>query len=317
MGDNRRHHLAGLLAVLAVAVLGSATSAQQPTFTSRADNVPVFATVTDKSGRLVEGLTREDFQVFDGGKAQPITVFDNAPQPIRLIVLVDISGSMAGNVPLVRAAASELLRRLRPDDLARIGMFGDRITLDPPEFTRDEAALLAALPLDVPPNGRTPLWQAVDQAMGEFADEAGRPVILVLSDGKDTGPITGRRYLTSIEIGERAERENVMIYGVGVQSRSGRPMMPGPGANLGAMIADTFPDPALGRVALDSGGGYFELRGRDNLGPTFARVADELHQQYLLGFAPPKHDGKTHKIEVKVARKDVKVRARKAYRAEK
>lgn len=290
--------------------------AQQPTFTSRAETVPVYVTVTDKSGRLVTDLVRDDFVVRDGGKPQPISVFDNTPQPIRLIVLVDISGSMAGNLPLVRAATEQLVARLEPGDLARVGTFGDRIRLGS-RFTRDAAELMAELPLDTPPNGRTPLWQAVDQAMNEFEGESGRPVLLVLSDGKDTGPITGRRFLTSIEIGDRAEREDVMIYGIGVQSRSGRPMMPAPGANLAALIADTYPDPALGRVALDSGGGYFELRARDDFDRTFARVADELHRQYLLGFSPPKHDGKTHKIEVKVDRKDVKVRARKAYRASK
>jgi Ca-activated chloride channel family protein len=299
-----------------VALAPATAQDQLPTFTSSSDNVSVFTTITDKSGRLVTDLTRDDFEIFDEGKVQPLKVFDKTPQPIRLIVLIDVSGSMWGNLPLVRDAARELISRLLPGDLARIGTFGNEIHLSP-NFTRDEAALLAELPRDIGPSARTPLWQATDMAMNEFGSEAGRRVILILSDGKDSGPIMGRRYLTPIEIGERAERDDVMIYGIGMQSRSAGGMMPGPGANIGAMIADSFPDPALGRVALDSGGGYFELRARDDFGATFARVADELHQQYLLGFAPPKLDGKTHKLEIKVARKDVKVRARKTYRAPK
>jgi Ca-activated chloride channel family protein len=316
------YRLSGRAAALAVglAVFGAARSpsaqSQQPTFRSSADNVPVFVTVTDKSGRLLTDLTRQDFQVLDNGKPQPLTVFDNAPQPIRLVILVDISGSMVGNLPLVREASRQLVQRLAPGDLARVGTFGDRIAITP-TFTRDANTLLAALPEDTPPNGRTPLWQAVDQAMGGFGDEAGRRVILILSDGKDTGPVTGRRYLTSIEISDRAEREDVMIYGVGLQSRGGPAAMPVAGADLRQMLADNLPDPQLGSVALNSGGGYFELRPRDDMAATFARVVDELHQQYLLGFVPPAKDGKTHKLAVRVARKDVDTRARKTYRAPK
>jgi len=144
----------------------------------------------------------------------------------------------------------------------------------------------------------------------------GRRVVLILSDGKDSGPQFGKKFLSPIEIGDRAQRDDVMIYGVGVYGslagamRSGAPTMTG-------MLASTFPDPGLGGVALDTGGGYIELRSRDNLSAVFGRVVDELHQQYLLGFAPPARDGKTHKIEVKIKRADVKPRVRKSYVAPK
>ena len=78
-----------------------------------------------------------------------------------------------------------------------------------------------------------------------------------------------------------------------------------------------MPDPNLWSVALDSGGGYFELRPRDDLGQTFARVIDELHSQYLLGFTPPVMDGKSRKIEVKLSDKSLKAHARKGYVAPK
>jgi Ca-activated chloride channel family protein len=311
----RRHRAFAAAVVVLGAVVAVRAQQQPPTFTATSDTVPIFTTVTDKSGRLATNLAREDFQILDGGKAQPITVFDVAPQPIRLVVLVDISGSMVGNLGLVRDATHELVVRLLPGDLARVGTFGNRIDISP-NFTRDEGALMAALPHDLVGGQRTPLWEAADLAMNGFEKESGRRVILILSDGKDSGPL-GKRYLTSIEIGDRAEREDVMIYGVGLQSRGGQRIMPRPGENMATLLAQNFPDPALGTVALNSGGGYFELRARDDFGAVFARVMDELHQQYLLGFTPAKLDGKAHKIEVKVAKGDMKVRARKTYRAAK
>jgi hypothetical protein len=73
------------------------------------------------------------------------------------------------------------------------------------------------------------------------------------------------------------------------------------------------PDPGLPKIAAETGGGYFELTRTDALVSTFARVADELHHQYVLGFTPPKLDGKTHKLEVKIAKSGMKARARKNY----
>ena len=284
-------------------------TAQQP-FRVVSDNVPVFATVTDKSGKPVPALTRADFQVQDNGKPQPITLFDSAPQPIRLIVLVDISGSMVRNLPFLREACTQLVASLGPDDLARVGTFGETIDISP-VFTREAAQLLAAIPQAVPPNMPTPLWNAIDKAIGEFGPGAGRPVVLVMSDSKDSGPRFRQKILTQLDISDRAEREDVMIYGIGVLSRV---PMSGGGTMMGMLVAG-LPDPGLGTVAVDSGGGYLEIRPRDDLSTAFARVVDELHHQYLLGFAPPSRDGKTHKIEVRVAGKDLKVRARKTYRA--
>jgi hypothetical protein len=73
------------------------------------------------------------------------------------------------------------------------------------------------------------------------------------------------------------------------------------------------PDPGLAKIAASTGGGYFELTKTDDLASTFKRVADELHHQYLLGFAPLALDGKTHRIEVRVRNTEMAVRARKTY----
>jgi len=306
------------LALGVAATLGVA--AQQPTFRASGDSVRVFVTVTDRDGRLVTTLSQSDFEVRDEGKPQPITLFDNTPQPVRLLVMLDVSGSMEGNLPLLRAGAEQLFARLRPDDLVRVGTFGREIAISP-GFTRDIAALRRALPDTVPFDAPTPLWRAVDQAMDAFGDEESeaRRVILVLSDGKDSGPISFReRNVSQVEVIDRARVDDVMVYGIGMRSRGSRPVPPGigPGGLQAALMAD-LPDPGLALVAEQTGGGYSEIRFGQDLGEAFAHVADELHSQYLLGFAPPKRDGKAHDLDVRVSARGLKPRARKSYVAPK
>jgi hypothetical protein len=93
--------------------------------------------------------------------------------------------------------------------------------------------------------------------------------------------------------------------------------MPPPGANLGAWLSADLPDPGLGTAAIDTGGGYVEIGPREDLSAAFARVADELHSQYLMGFVPASPDGKRHRIEVRLADRQLKARARKHYQAPK
>jgi Ca-activated chloride channel family protein len=308
----------GALAVSIVGVLGVAAQ-EQPIFRGRGDAVRIFVTVTDRDGRLVTTLTRNDFEVRDDGKPQPITTFDNTPQPIRLMVMLDVSGSMEGNLPLLRAAAGQLFARLRPDDAVRVGTFGHDIEISS-SFTNDLDELRAALPDMISPDAPTPLWRAIDEALNGLRTGAEeRPVILVLSDGKDSGPISFReRFVSQVEIIDRARDEGVMIYAIGMRSRRNQPMPPGIGpGGLQAMLTADLPDPGLARVAQDTGGGYTEIRYGQDLGAAFARVADELHSQYLIGFAPPKRDGKVHEIDVRLSQRGLKPRARKSYVAAK
>jgi Ca-activated chloride channel family protein len=309
----------GALAVTVLVVIGAAAQ-EQPTFRGRGDAVRVFVTVTDRDGRLVTTLSQADFTLRDEGKPQPITLFDNSPRPIRLLVMLDVSGSMEGNLPLLRAAAQQLFARLRPDDVARVGSFGHEITISE-AFTRDPDELQRALPEAIASDAPTPLWRAVDRALDAFGKQAGeeRSVILVLSDGKDSGPISFReRYVSQAEVIDRAREEDVMVYGIGMRSRGMRPMPPQIGrGGLQAMLTADLPDPGLARVAQETGGGYTEIRFGEDLGAAFARVADELHSQYLLGFAPPKRDGKVHDIDVRLSQRGLTTRARKSYVAPK
>jgi Ca-activated chloride channel homolog len=300
------------LATIALAALTIA--AQQPTFKSGARTVAVYATVTDKDGRLVPDLTADDFEIKDEGKPQPLTVFSNDVQPITVVVMLDRSGSMRGNVGLVQEAAQAFVRRLEPADKARIGIFAERIEIQPAEFTNDHDELLRALQMERPVTGPTPLWNALNEAVTAVRGQEGRRVVLVFSDGGDSpGNFTmGNRSIRDVMRG--AQQENVMVYAIGLQTTvlRGPSSRGGPGGLTGSMTS-VRPDPGLAIVAEDTGGGYFELSRAENLATTFARVADELHRQYALGFEPTKLDDKLHKLEVKIKRSGMKARARKEY----
>jgi Ca-activated chloride channel homolog len=310
-----------VLGVMAV-VLRTAPSAQPPqqpsTFRGSSELVRVFATVLDKDGRLVNSLTKDQFEIRDDGKPQPLTLFDNSPQPIRLIEMLDVSGSMEGNLPLLRDASGALFDRLRPDDLARVGSFGQEVKISEP-FTGDVRELRSFLPRYIAPDAPTPLWRALEQAIaafGQVQDE--RRAILVMTDGKDTGPVGiggfGRHIPSQGTVIDRARDEDVMIYAVGMRSRQ-RPN--GRMTDIRSRMLEDLPDPGLARVAEETGGGYVEIHAGEDLAAAFARVADELHGQYLLGYVPPKRDGKTHTIEVRVTERGLKPRARKSYIASK
>ena len=306
----------GTFAACILGVLGAAAW-QQPVFRSTGDVVRVFATVTDRDGRLVTTLEQSNFEVRDEGKPQSITLFDKTPQPIRLIIMLDVSGSMEGNLPLLRAGAEGIFARLRPEDVVRVGTFGHEVAISP-TFTHDFGELRASLPRTIAPDAPTPLWRAIDEALGAFGEEREpRPVILVLSDGKDSGPISFRkRFVSQAEVIDRARRDDVMVYAIGMRSRQ-RPMSGIDPGGLQASLTADLPDPGLATAAEQTGGGYAEIRLGQDLGAAFARVADELHSQYLIGFAPPKRDGKVHEIDLRVTERGLKPRARKSYVAPK
>jgi len=116
------------------------------------------------------------------------------------------------------------------------------------------------------------------------------------------------------EVIDRARTDNVMVYAVGMRSRRQQHTAPGTGmGGLQAALLADLPDPGLARVAEETGGGYTEIRYGEDLVSAFGAVADELHSQYLLGFAPPKRDGKVHKIEIRTPQKGLKVRGQRSY----
>jgi len=301
-----------------------AAGQQQTPFRSGASTVAVYTTVTDSTGRLVPNLTKDDFEVYDNGKLQPITVFQNEAQPISLVVMLDRSGSMKDNYRLVNMGTEELVRRLGPGDKARIGFFADKIEIAPEEFTKDQRALIDILRAEQRPDGPTPLWNATNKAIASLLEQDGRKVVLLFTDGMDDPGNFKTNNTSVMDVVDRASREDVMIYTIGLEARLpyGPRQAPvggtgGFGGGFDQRGMTQRPDPGLPKIADETGGGYFELTRADDLRQTFTRVAEELHQQYTIGFVPPKLDGKRHDIEVKIKQKGMKARARKNYVAAK
>jgi VWFA-related protein len=305
-------------------------SAQQP-FKSGNFTVAVYTTVTDTTGRLVPDLTKDNFEVTDNGKAQDLTTFANDVQPITVVLMLDRSGSMVGNFQLVEKAAEAFVERLLPADKARIGSFSNRIEVDPQTFTTDKNEMIQILQTELQEAGPTPLWNSVAVGMTALLHVEGRRVVLVFTDGMDA-PANGSPNNLSLKgVMKRADEEDVMVYAIGLASqgdvggggfggggRGGYGGFGGRGGGGGHRSGFTdHPDPGLQALAAASGGGYFELKRTVDLASTFARVVDELHHQYLLGFTPQKLDGKSHVLEVHVKGEGLTARARKSYVAPK
>jgi Ca-activated chloride channel family protein len=282
--------------------LPAGSQQQPPIFKVGTQTVPLFATVTDTSGRLIPNLAKEDFEIFDNNKAQAVTLFANDLQFIKVVVMLDESGSMVNNIKRVKEAAEQFLLRLLPNDRARIGSFEDKIILSP-EFTNNRDELVQFLKEKLQYGNGTRLWDAVDASMSALSVLEGRRVVLVFSDGNDDpGPGKHVSYSTVLK---RAQAEGYMVYAIGLHSKC----RCGP---EGRMI-ETDPDASLKRIAAESGGGYFELKEGADLSSTFTRVAQELHSQYVIGFTPESMDGKLHAVQVRVKRQGMAARARKSY----
>lgn len=284
-------------ALLAGVVL-AAKQPQQPVFRSSVRTVPIYATVIDTNGRLVPSLEQADFSVLDNGKPADVALFSNEPQPFTAVVMLDTSASMTANLKLLNRAAEQFLLRLLPVDKAQVGAFNDKIQLSG-TFTNDRDELIGALN-DLYFGNPTRLNDAIATSLDALKGVDGRRVILVFTDGEDTSSRIGFKTVL-----ERARDEEVMVYAIGLESEYFN----------GMRVVRSRPSRDLRRISDETGGGYFELQKTDELSPTFTRVAQELRSQYLIGFAPVALDNRVHKLEVRVNKPGMTVRARKSYLA--
>jgi Ca-activated chloride channel family protein len=288
-----------VLSVLAVvAALSAALAAQQPSFKAGTQIVPLYVTVVDGAKRLVPDLAREDFEVLDNGKPVSLTLFSNEPEPFSVAVMLDTSASMTGSLDLLKDAAEQFIIRLLPEDRGLVGAFNDKIQFPIASFTSDRDELAGAL-RELGFGNPTRLFDAIEAGIQQLREVQGRRVVLVFTDGEDTASKIGQG-----KVLDQARADEVMIYSIGLESEYFN----------GQYRVRTRPDRGLRRLADETGGGYFELKQSDDLGPTFTRVAQELHSQYVLGF-PPATDGKLHKLEVRVKKAGMSARARRSYLA--
>jgi Ca-activated chloride channel homolog len=272
-----------------IAATGAALARQQQTFRAGAHTVAIYATVTDASGALVTSLDERDFEIEDDGRRRPITVFKKDLQPITVAVLLDRSPSLFAPAIRTQNAVIDFVRRLLPDDRATLGFFSHVVTLTP-DLTNDADALIRRLGADAPFPAGTALWDAIEAGRAAVSEQPERRVVLVVTDAADNCSASDID-----EVRRRLQADGVMVYGVGVRGREG---------------LQTSEMRAITRAA---GGWYFELRPADDPAAAMQRIADELHRQYVLGFSPAELDGRVHRLDVKVRRPGLVVRARRAY----
>ena len=285
--------------MLAAVVLIAPMRAQEPqrTFKVTTNTVALYVTATDADKRLVPDLVQEDFEVYDNGKLQTVTSFDNKPLPITVVVMLDTSGSMTLALDLVKNAAEQFLIRMMPEDQGMVGAFNDKIEFHPEGFTNSRDELIRSLK-DLDFGYPTRLYDAVNQSMAQLKGIPGRRVVLVFTDGDDNASKVG-----SGDVTDRGRLEDVMVYSIGLENEYFD----------GARKVRSSPDRGLRRLSEETGGGFFLLKKTTELTSTFTRVAQELHSQYVLGFSPQVLDGKVHKLEVRLKKPGLVARARKSY----
>ena len=283
-------------ALLACLLAAASVAVHAQTFRSGVDAVAVDVLVSVR-GRPVSGLTASDFTLLDNDVPQPVEALLVEDLPITLLLVLDTSESVAG-APLdqLRAAAEAAATTLRAEDRVGLVTFSDklRMVVEPPAPVSDLPAALRR----VRAGGATALYDAAFAAFLLREQTVGRVLMLVFSDGADTN--SNKR---SGEVLKRARAEEVMIYAIGLEMDYFD----------GRRQRRSEPDSNLRKFAKETGGGYFQLRATDELGPTFTRVAQELHSQYVLGFQPSVRDGKTHGLEVRVKQRGMNARARTSY----
>jgi Ca-activated chloride channel family protein len=286
------------VALLAGPLVLAQQEQQQPIFKSNVRTVPIYATVVDASGRLAPDLEQADFTILDNGKPADVSLFSNESQPFTAVVMLDTSASMTANLKLLNRAAEQFLLRLLPVDRAQVGAFNDKIQLSG-TFTNNRDELIGALD-DLYFGNPTRLNDGIAAGLDALQGIDGRRVVLVFTDGEDTSSRIGFKTVL-----ERARDEEVMVYSIGLESEYFN----------GMRVVKSRPSRDLRKISDETGGGYFELLKTAELAPTFSRVAQELRSQYLIGFAPAALDGKVHKLDVKVTKPGMTVRARRSYLA--
>lgn len=278
--------------MLALAAAVTRAGAQQPpVFQSGVAMVEVYASVTDASGAAVTGLERNRFTVREDGRVQSIAAFAEADFPLSLAIAIDRSWSMAG-APLAaaRRAGRALMQALRPADQAMVIAVSGRVETVAGLSSDRRAAGAAIDALD--PWSTTALRDAIVEAVDLVQQGTGRRALVIVSDGADRYSRT-----SEAEVLQHVRARDVMIYPVAT------------GRTEPAVFAE---------LAAVTGGRSFHARDAGSLEQVMHLIADDLHHQYLLGYAPSESVGEPgtwHAIGVSVDLAGARVRARRGYLA--
>ena len=248
---------------------------EKPTISVDVELVMLRATVRDRRGGFASGLQRGNFQVFEDGVQQTIRVFQHEDVPVAVGLIVDNSGSMSRKRKEVTAAALAFARSSNPKDEMFVVNFNERATFGLPDtslFSASPAELTAALN-GVPANGRTALYDALAAGLTHLRRATlEKKVLIVVSDGGDNAS-----HHTLDEVLESAGRSDAIIYTVGL---------------FDDYDEDRNPR-VLRRIARATGGETFLPVELDKVVPICRRIAEDIRNQYTIGYVPsnPKLDG--------------------------
>jgi Ca-activated chloride channel family protein len=295
---------AGRVLAAAVALAATVPAQQLPSFQAGVDVVSLSVTVTDASGRYVTDLTPDQLNIFEDGAKQEIAYFNRTNVPIALALLLDTSASMEGKMATAKEAAVGFARRLRPQDLGQLIGFADRVEVLQ-AFTSDQAALERAI-RKTAANGSTALRNAVYIALKELKkvrptteQDIRRQAIVVFTDGDDTSSLIAFDDLLDL-----AQRSETAIYTIALRS---------PVEIEAKTYAET--DFSLRQLTQQTGGRSFFPTRIEDLAGVYAQIADELANQYVVGFVSKntRRDGAWRKLIVRVDRERTTARTRLGY----
>ena len=269
-------------------------------FQTSVELVNVTATVTDQDGRLIGTLDRDAFTIHENGIEQEITQFYQGRVPVSMGILLDVSDSMRGQrMEDARFALARFVTELlEPTDEVFLASFNHAPQLVAPWTTPPSDV---GRPLDtVQPFGGTAIYDAMQEAIPRFRTRTHqRAAVLLISDGSDTASDANVR-----DIKRQLRRSDAFVYAIAIDDEEKRP------------INDPVNEFTLMEMT-DESGGYTEvIHSIEDLGPATARIAEELNQQYMLGYTstdPP--DSKFRAIRVRTRNSNYTVRARKGYTA--
>ena len=248
------------------------------------DLVLVPVTITDPMNRLVTGLDKDNFALFEGKDQQEIKHFSSEDAPVSLGVIFDMSGSMSSKIERAREAVVEFFKTANPQDEFFMITFADKPE-EISDFTQSVEDIQGKLVYTIP-KGRTALLDAIYLGISKMRQaKYQKKALLIISDGGDNHS----RY-TEGEIKSLVKEADTLIYAIGIYDH----YFPTEEERLGPAL--------LGDISELTGGRTFTIDNPNDLADVATKIGIELRNQYVLGYRPknPAHDGKWRKIKVKL-----------------
>jgi Ca-activated chloride channel family protein len=294
-----------IAAPLAATILAApAPAPQRPLFRSAIDLINLAVTVTDRRGNLVTDLEAADFELFEDGHKQTLTYFaagsgDGPQPPLHLGVLLDVSGSMEDDVAFTKTAAIKFLNRFT--DAVDVTVIDFDTEVRVARYGQDDFARLIERIRGPKVSGDTAIYDAIGLYLDGAAEQDGRKIMLLSTDGSDT-----RSSLPFGDLRDLLKASDVTVYIIGMLEHQ-----PASAQQQARMTMAAIADTTGGQVLYPSSG--------KELDAMYDRVLAQIRAQYTLGYTSTntKTDGAWRKVEVKPRKDDrgLRVRARAGYYA--